>query len=216
MFSSGEAIWRPEQHEYEVGCFQNQVLPPAGDALPEILYAFMATSTPDHIYFGWHVVQTRLRKKKVAAKARVDAAGSSDAIDLPEERTQQATGGKKRRMDRWEEKPQNMEATTPSGGQSKLQIYYDWAFARGAFVLMIGRWWWFLSAAAWHALLRAAPLGVDAVDVIVELECHSSRYGACLFSSESWRMDENLTPWSLPPGYDVDTQCVTAAVPLAK
>merc|ERR1711965_804811 len=97
-----------EQHEHEVGCFQNQVLPPAGDPLPEILYAFMATSTPDHIYFGWHVVQTSSRKKKVAAKAQVGAAGPSDVIDLTGARTQQATGGRKRRMDRWDEKPPGM------------------------------------------------------------------------------------------------------------
>ena len=75
IFSAGGAIWLPEQHDHEVGCFQNQILPPAGDPLPELLYAFMATSIPDHIYFGWHVVQTSSRKKKVAAKAQVGAAG---------------------------------------------------------------------------------------------------------------------------------------------
>ena len=97
-------------------------------------------------------------------------------------------------MDRWDERPKNMEAgngayneaLTPSGVRSKWQMYYDWAFVRGSFVLMIGRWWWFLSAAAWHALLRAAPLGVDAVASIVILGC-SSRNEARLFSHESWR-----------------------------
>ena len=114
-------------------------------------------------------------------------------------------------MDRWDEKPPGMEAgngsingaTTTSGGWSKWQVHHDWKFARRVSVTMIGRWWWFLSAAAWHALLRAAPLGVDAVDGIVEANWHSSRYGVCLlssegrstiggvclFSSESWRMD---------------------------
>ena len=86
---------------------------------------------------------------------------------------------------------------------------------------MIGRWWWFLSAAAWHALLRAAPLGVDAVDFIVEADWHSSRYGVCLlssegrstiggvclFSSESWRMDGiHNTPRCLHRG-PTSTQC---------
>ena len=100
-------------------------------------------------------------------------------------------------MDRGDESPSNTdggngvigEAQNLSGARLGCQLDYDWAFARALFVLMIVRWWWFLSAAAWHALLRAAPLGVDAVDGIVEFEWHSSRYGACLLSYESWCMD---------------------------
>ena len=114
VVSSGGKIDLPAQNEYSVGCFQNQVLPPAGDPLPEILYAFMATSTPDHIYFGWHVVQTRSRSKKVADKAKVAsdrgvAGPSNTVIDLTNEQGK-STGGKKRRMDRWDERPHNTDA----------------------------------------------------------------------------------------------------------
>jgi hypothetical protein len=113
-WSSGGKIDLPAQNEYSVGCFQNQVLPPAGDPLPEILYAFMATSTPDHIYFGWHVVQTRSRRKKVADKAKVAsdrgvAGPSNTVIDLTNEQGK-STGGKKRRMDRWDQRPNNTDA----------------------------------------------------------------------------------------------------------
>ena len=232
--SNGGKINLPVQNDHLVGCFQNKVLPLAGVSLPELIYAFMATSAPDHLYFGWHVVQktdseiTAKNKVKDKVDTNNGAAGSSSNVDSTSKQGN-ATGRKKRRMDRWDERPSNTdggngaigEAQKLSGARSGCQVDYDWAFARALFVIMIGRWWWFLSAAAWHALLRAAPLGVDAVDVITEFECHSSRYGACLlsheswcmvggfclFSSESWCMDENLTPWSLPPGYDVDAQC---------
>ena len=176
------------------------------------------------------------KKAKVKVDTNRDAAGSSNAaIDLTNKQGKW-TGGKKRRMDRWDERPSNTdggngvigEAQKLSGARSGCQLDYDWAFARGLFVLMIGRWWWFLSAAAWHALLRAAPLGVDTVESVVDLECRiwSCEFGdgvrlfsgfgvvdlelwiwSCgfgdgvrLFSSESWCMDGNLTPWSLLRG----------------
>ena len=50
--SNGGKINLPEQNDHLVGCFQNKVLPPAGDPLPELIYAFLATSAPDHHYFG--------------------------------------------------------------------------------------------------------------------------------------------------------------------
>ena len=63
-------------------------------------------------------------------------------------------------------------------------------------LFLIGRWWWFLSAAAWHALLRAASLGVDAVASIVIMVSCSSRLEARLFSSESWRSCCGAGSWS--------------------
>ena len=51
-------------------------------------------------------------------------------------------------------------------------------------------------AAAWHALLRAASLGVDAVASIVIMVGCSSRFEARLFSSESWRSCCGAGSWS--------------------
>ena len=81
----------------------------------------MATSAPGHLYFGWHVVQNTdseiATKKKVKGKVDLnkDAAGSSNSvIDLTNERDRpdkgSTTGGKKRRMDRWDERPSNTDS----------------------------------------------------------------------------------------------------------